>query len=110
MSDPMKQAWNEAADGFAALGRVMKERYRTATGDADAGVDDAELRAAFERFVEAGRELTDRVADVATDDDVQAQAKRTATSFEGALTATVDEIAEQVSALFKRTRRTDDQE
>jgi hypothetical protein len=104
---PMKQAWNDAADGFAALGRTMKERYRSAGGEPETAADDAELRAAFDRFVEAGRDLTDRVADVATDDDVKAQAKRTANSFENALTTTVDEIATQLSGLFDRSKRHD---
>jgi hypothetical protein len=105
---PMKQAWNDAADGFAALGRTMKERYRSAVGEPETPDDDAELRAAFDRFVEAGRDLTDRVADVATDDEVKAQAKRTANSFESALTATVDEIAAQLSGLFDRSKHHDD--
>jgi hypothetical protein len=108
MSDPMKHAWNEAADGFAALGRMLKERYKAAAGEPETAEDDAELRAAFDRFVEAGRELTDRVADVATDDDVKAQAKRAAGSFEVALTATVDQIASQVSGLFDRSKRDDE--
>ena len=32
-SDPMKQAWNDVAEGFSTLGRMMKERYRGASGD-----------------------------------------------------------------------------
>jgi hypothetical protein len=33
MSDPMKQAWNDVAEGFSTLGRMMKERYHGASGD-----------------------------------------------------------------------------
>ena len=32
-SDPMKQAWNDVADGFSTLGGMMKERYQGAGGD-----------------------------------------------------------------------------
>lgn len=109
MSDSMKQAWNEVADGFTTLGKLMKERYQTshlgdgAESTADP-IDDPELRAAFDRFVAAGRELTDRVADVATDAEVKSQAKHAAASFEGALTVTVDLIAQQVNALVGRFR------
>ena len=81
-SDPMKQAWNDVAEGFSTLGGMMKERYQGASGDkpgdaataggeSDAG---AALRDAFDRLVAAGRELGDRAADVARDDDVRAQA------------------------------------
>ena len=33
MSDPMKQAWNDVAEGFSTLGRMMKERYEAASAD-----------------------------------------------------------------------------
>ena len=33
MSDPMKQAWNDVAEGFSTLGRMMKERYEAAGAD-----------------------------------------------------------------------------
>ena len=33
MSDPMKQAWSDVAEGFSVLGRLMKERYRAADAD-----------------------------------------------------------------------------
>ena len=91
-NDPMKQAWNDVADGFSTLGGMMKERYQgasgdetadaaTAAGESDAG---AALRDTFDRLVAAGRELGDRAADVARDDDVRAQAKRAAASLNDA--------------------------
>jgi hypothetical protein len=115
MSDPMKQAWNDVAEGFSTLGRMMKERYHGEGGDepgADAtagGTPDARaaLRESFDRLVAAGRELGDRAADVARDDDVKAQAKRAATSLNDALSATVDLIGEEVGGLFKRSKRSD---
>ena len=44
MSDPMKQAWNEVADGFSNLGRMMKERYHGAGEEEAAQVGDAGVR------------------------------------------------------------------
>ncbi len=93
MSDPMKQAWNDVADGFSTLGRMMKERYQDAgeveTGqtatEGAASESDAAFRQAFERVVAAGREVGDRAVDVARDDDVKVQAKRAASSLNDAL-------------------------
>ena len=105
MDDPMKDAWNDVADGFADLGRTMKDRYQgdepsspaaeaTAAGDA--------LRDAFERFVAAGRDVGQRAVDVLRDDDVKAQAKHAATALNDALSATVDLIGREVGSLFRR--------
>lgn len=115
MSDPMKQAWNDVAEGFSMLGRMMKERYQAAdageAGDAaaaaDARDDDAALRAAFDKLVAAGREFGDRAVDVARDDDVKAQAKRVAASLNDAVSATADLLGEHVDGLFNRSKRND---
>jgi len=114
MSDPMKQAWNEVADGFAELGKLMKERYESARddniADADADADTdadgargAALREAFDRLVSAGRDFGDRAADVARDDDIKVQARRAAATLNEALSATVNTIGDQVGGLFKRS-------
>jgi hypothetical protein len=108
----MKQAWNDVAEGFSTLGRMMKERYEGASGDesGDAvtpvGASDAgpALRDAFDRLVAAGRDLGDRAADIARDDDLRAQAKRAAASLNDALSATVDLIGEEVGGLFSRSK------
>lgn len=110
--DPMKQAWNDVAEGFSTLGGMMKERYQGASGDetgdaataggeSDAG---AALRDALDRLVAAGRELGERAGDVARDDDVRAQAKRAAASLNDALSATVDLIGEEVGGFFGRSK------
>jgi hypothetical protein len=108
MSDPMKQAWSDVADGFTKLGELMKERYQSAgTDDQEAGEASSAgtaLRDAFDHLVAAGRELGDRATDVARDDEVKAQAKRAATSLNDALSATVDLIGDEVGALFKRPK------
>ena len=113
MSDPMKQAWNDVAEGFSMLGRMMKERYQAANageaGDAAAAADardeDAALRAAFDKLVAAGREFGDRAVDVARDDDVKAQAKRVAASLNDAVSATAELLGEHVDGLFNRSNR-----
>jgi hypothetical protein len=113
MSDPMKQAWNDVAEGFSTLGHMMKERYQGPSGEetseAPGGTQDpgAALRDAFDRLVAAGRDLGDRAADVVRDEDVKAQAKRAAASLNDALSATVDLIGEEVGGLFKRSERPD---
>lgn len=116
MSDPMKQAWNDVAEGFSMLGRMMKERYQAANpgeaGDAAAAAagaqdDDAALRAAFDKLVAAGREFGDRAVDVARDDDVKAQAQRVAASLNDAVSATAELLGEHVEGLFNRSKRND---
>ena len=112
MSDPMKQAWNDVADRFSTLGRMMKERYQDAgevetDQSATAGAaseSDAAFRQAFERVVAAGREVGDRAVDVARDDDVKVQAKRAASSLNDALSATMDFLGEEVGGFFRRNR------
>ncbi len=108
MSEPMKDAWNEVAEGFAKLGSAMRDRYRSGTedspGDADtgtaAGVE--RLREAFERLVEAGRDVGQRSVDVLRDADVNAQAKDAARSLNDALSATVEMIGDEVGSWFGR--------
>lgn len=110
MTDPMKQAWSDVEQRVSALGQMVKEHYRGAgdgeqEADAIAGGRDAgpELKAAFERLLAAVREVGERAADMARDDDVKAQARQAASSLNDALSATVNMIGEQVGALFKRS-------
>jgi hypothetical protein len=113
MSDPMKQAWDSVAEGFSTLGRMMKERYQYADADDEAtaagGPSDADaaFRQAFERLVDAGRELGARAAEVARDDDVRAQAKRATSSLSDALSATMSFLGEEVGGFFKRSKGDD---
>jgi hypothetical protein len=112
MTEPMKDAWNEVAEGFAKLGGVMKERYGAGTADTpdDAGTATGagheRLREAFERLVEAGRDVGQRSMDVLRDADVNAQAKDAARSLNDALSATVDMIGNQVGHWFGRGETT----
>ena len=118
MSEPMKDAWNEVAEGFAKLGSVMRDRYRGETDDAPriadtgtaadsgtaAGIE--RLREAFERLVDAGRDVGQRSVDVVRDADVNAQAKDAARSLNDALAATVDMIGHEVGQWFGRGETT----
>ena len=115
MRDPMKQAWNDVADGFSTLGRMMKERYHDAgegeTGETATTGEDSEsgaaFRQAFERLAAAGRDVGDRAVDVARDDDVKAQAKRAGSSLNDALSATMDLLGDEVGGFFRRTKGDD---
>jgi hypothetical protein len=115
----MKQTWSDVGESFTSLGRVMRERSRSeraaessgaggagssTTESGDAGAGDA-VRRAFEQVTAAVRELGDRVADVARDDDVKTQARQMGSSFDEALSTTVDQIVAQVSGLFGRSDR-----
>ena len=118
MSEPMKDAWNEVAEGFAKLGSVMRDRYHGGTDDAPgpAGTGTAadtgtaagfeRLREAFERLVEAGRDVGQRSVDVLRDADVNAQAKDAARFLNDALSATVDMIGNEVGQWFGRGETT----
>lgn len=109
MSDPMKQAWSDVGEGFATLGRMMKDRYEGDDEAAGAAADErddegagAALREAVDRLVAAGKDLGDRASDVVRDDDVKEQAKRAASQLNDAIGATVDLIGAQVGGLFGR--------
>ncbi len=108
MTDPVKDAWSEVAEGFGKLGGVMKDRYRgdgadeADRGSPPPGVSDQGLREAFERLVAAGREVGQRAVDLVRDDDVNAQARKAASSLNDALSATVDMIGREVEGLFGR--------
>jgi hypothetical protein len=111
MTDPMKQAWSDVEQRLSTLGQAIKEHYRAAGDDEpDVGTTvgsdreaGAALKGAFDRLVAAVREVGERAADVARDDDVKAQARQAAASLNDALSATVNMIGEQVGGLFKRS-------
>jgi hypothetical protein len=112
MSDPMKQAWNDVAEDFSRLGKVMKDRYqdRAAAGAPDTDRADADegVRAAFERLLAAGREFGERITDVMTGDEVKAQAKQTGQRLNDAMTTTADLLGDQVRGVFKGVGRRSD--
>jgi hypothetical protein len=108
MDDPVKDAWNEVAEGFSNLGQAMKHRYRGAdqehAGASGSDAGDAGLREAFERLMAAGRDVGQRAVDVAHDAEVNEQAQRAAASLNDALSATVEMIARDVAGWFGRAQ------
>ena len=106
MSEPVKDAWNDVAEGFAKLGSAMRDRYRSETGDVPGAADTGtaagfeRLREAFERLVDAGRDVGQRSVDVLRDADVNAQAKDAARALNDALSATVNMIGDEVGQWF----------
>ena len=105
MSERMNQAWRNVGDEFSALGGTMRQHYKSAAESGDDGEDETAevtnaLRQAFERLIAAGREVGERTVKVARDDEVKSQAKQAASSLNGALSATVDLIGEQIGGLL----------
>lgn len=122
MSDPVRDAWTEVGTGFSRLGDSISAKFKRAeesptaapdahaSPDAEAGADtshgdDPELRAAFDRFVEAGRELGDRLAGVGRDEEVRTRARDASQKLDDALVATVDLITDRLSGLVGRSGR-----
>lgn len=107
MSDPVKQAWNEVSDGFSSLGRLMKDRLGAAESTTESSEQEHErsetaFRAALETVVAAAREFGERAADIVKDPELKAQAKLAIGSLNAALTATADQVGEDVRGLLKR--------
>ena len=111
MTEPMKQRWEDVGQRFEALGRAVKERYQSAeTAPAaeqhDASEERAALREAFEKIVAAAHELGERAASIVQDPAVKEQTTLVARSLNDALTASVDQIGDEVGRLLKRTKGT----
>jgi hypothetical protein len=113
MTEPMKQRWEDVGQRFEALGRVVKERYQSAESASetahaaehdDAGQERAALREAFEKVVAAAQELGERAASIVRDPAVKEQTTLVARSLNEALTASVDQIGDEVGRLLKRTK------
>jgi hypothetical protein len=109
MPEPLKQRWDDVGQRFEALGRVVKERYQSAeptpgSEPVDATEERAALREAFEKVVAAAQELVDRAGSVVRDPAVKEQTTLVARSLNEALTASVDQIGEEVGRLLKRTK------
>ena len=111
MSDPVRQTWAEVGDAFSSLRRIMQERVTgadEAPGDAGAGRDAPEsaLRSALENIVAAARQLGERANEIVTDPEVKAQTRHAIDSLTAALSATADEVGDDVRGLLKRPGRT----
>ena len=113
MTEPMKQRWEDVGQRFEALGRVLKERYHSAERAPDtahaaeqdeASEERAALREAFDKIVEAAQELGERAASIVRDPAVKEQTTLVARSLNEALTASVDQIGDEMGRLLKRTK------
>jgi hypothetical protein len=109
MTDSVKQVWRDLGEQVSALGASIHDRFQSAaTDDAEPGdraADDDALRNAFDRLVEAGKELGDRLGDIAHDDEVRQRAKGASVSLDAALTATVDLVSGKVHDLVQHDRQ-----
>jgi hypothetical protein len=109
MSEPMKQRWEDVGQSFEALGRLVKERYQAveaapAAEREHATQERAALREAFEKIVTAAQELGERAASIVHDPEVKEQTTLVARSLNEALTASVDQIGDELGRLLKRAK------
>ena len=107
MSDSVKQVWRDLADQVGALGASIQDRLRDSPAGDDPGdraEHDAALRSALDRLVEAGKELGERLGDVAHDDEVKQRAKAASVSLDAALRATVELVSGKVHDLVRNDR------
>ena len=113
MTEPMKQRWEDVGQRFEALGRVLKERYQSAerapetahaAEEDEASEERAALREAFDKIVAAAQELGERAGSIVRDPAVKEQTTLVARSLNDALTASVDQIGDEVGRLLKRTK------
>ena len=111
--EPMKQRWEDVGQRFEALGRAVKERYQSAESSPEtaqaaeheeASEERAALREAFEKIVTAAQELGERAASIIRDPAVKEQTTLVARSLNDALTASVDQLGDEVGKLLKRTK------
>jgi hypothetical protein len=110
MSDPVKQAWQDVSDGFSSLRQLMKERYGAAESGPDAPEPERErseaaLRAALDSLIAAARDVGERAVDIVKDPEIKAQTKQAIESLNTALTATADQVGDDVRGLLKRANR-----
>ena len=112
MSDEMKQAWDEVGEGFAALGRLIREQYKggddsrsegtealsddvaaESTGsDRRGGPTSQALKDALDKLSSAVRDLGERASDVVESDEVKEQARLAGRALNNALSRTVDMV------------------
>lgn len=105
MTDSVKQVWRDLGEQIGDLGASIQARFREApASDASRAEHEAAVRDALRRLVDAGRELGERLGDVANDEVVQQHAKAAATSLDAALTATVEMVAGKVERLVQHER------
>jgi hypothetical protein len=105
----MRQAWSDVGDRFGALSDAVRRRGTGSepTGDAGRGGDSGALRAAFDKVMDAVRDLGDQASTVVKDPDVRAHTRDVAQSLNAALSATVDRIGGEVDALARKAKRSD---
>jgi len=108
MVGPARQEWDQVGDRFSALGQAVVRRYRVPDVGSDQpggeGEDRVAVGEAFDQLVASVRHLAERATDVLRDATVKAQAKEVARSLNAALSATVDDLGEEVDALLKRAK------
>jgi hypothetical protein len=109
MDERMNDAWNDVAEGFSALGGAMKRKLRASDEGPEPGGELVEagdaLRDALDRLIAAASDVGQRTVGLVRDEDVRGRVREVATSLEEALSATVDLVGREVSALFRRPDR-----
>jgi hypothetical protein len=109
MDERMNEAWTDVAEGFSALGGAMKDKLR----GTDEGPEPAQevvaagdaLRDSLDRLIAAASDVGQRTVGLVRDEEVRGRVREVATSLNEALSATVDLVGREVSAMFRRPDR-----
>lgn len=120
MSDDLKQAWEQVAEQFGSLGRLMKERYKTGSAEAGAeggadeeeaadatghGADSAAIRDALDRLKAAVGDIAERSVGIVKDGEVRDKTREVLRGVQSALTTTVDYVGRSVEELRERRHK-----
>jgi len=87
--DETKRAWEDVGKGFAKLGGMISDRYKSATTDGEA-------KDAIRRAVDELDRAFTSLGDALRDDDVRAHMRNTGEKLTAALKTTFNEVSEKV--------------
>jgi hypothetical protein len=87
-----EHTWDEVGERFAALGRLLKDRFEQEREDDDQQA----VRDAFSKLAEAARRLGDAVGEAVRDPAVREQAREVGRSLNDAVVSTVRDLDAQL--------------
>lgn len=101
-AEPRDAAWNRVSEQFAALGERLRSRYEESpladegSAQREGGVDRDSVQDALRTLGDAAERLAATVGGTVRDPEVQAEAKRAASSLVDALGITFSQVTEDI--------------